>query len=75
MAAVAKTLNSPILLIDGLDILSETNFKLFAQFISNQILPVFEYVLITTTPHGALSNEKSEAYSKYILKDGSVTKL
>ncbi len=76
MASVARTLKSPLLLIDGADILDVKNRNLISQFLKERIVPYFDHVIITATPRGLLEEEKPipEA-TKWILREGGIQKL
>jgi hypothetical protein len=78
MAAIARTLNSPILLIDGLDILDLHNRNSMNAFLHERIVPHFEHVILATTPRGDLKDEKPAALAattKYIISAGVVRPL
>ena len=79
MAAVARTLKSPLLLIDGLDILSPANNSLFTKFLIERILPFFEHVIVTKTPKSTMADEKAapkgSVFTKWLMVNGELTKL
>jgi tetratricopeptide (TPR) repeat protein len=78
MAAIARTLNSPLLLIDAADILDENNKAALVDFLLRQIVPHFSHVIVTATCRGKIEDEKpsnNEAVSKWIIKNGTLTKL
>lgn len=58
LAAVAALTKSPILLIDGADILDVNNRKLVTEFLTNHVVPRFQHTIVTLTPTGDLSAEK-----------------
>ena len=78
MAAVARTLRAPLLLLDGADILDDKNRGLVSNFLIQQIMPHFEHIIITSTPKTTVEEEKApinEGISKWILEGGELTKL
>lgn len=79
MAAVAQTLRSPLLVIDGADILDAKNRELVTQFLLQKIVPAFEHVIVTSTLRGSLEEEKvppaGSVMSKWALVDGELTRM
>ena len=78
MAAIARTLKSPLLLVDGADILDINNRSLFTDFIIQHICPHFEHVVITTTCRGRIEDEaplNTPIASKWIMHNGELTRL
>jgi len=76
MAAVARTMRSPILLVDGADILDEKNRSLVSQFLLERILPFFEHTVVCMTPRGKVTDEKATPapITKWILVNGQLEK-
>jgi len=76
MAAVARTMRSPILLIDGADILDEKNRALVSQFLMERILPFFEHTMVCMTPRGKVTDEKatSSPITKWLMVNGQLEK-
>lgn len=75
MASIARTMKSPLLLVDGADVLDVNNRSLFTDFIIQHICPHFEHVVITTTCRGKLEEETPLATpiaSKWILHGGEL---
>lgn len=78
MAAIARTMSSPILLIDGLDILDVNNRATMNKFIVERIVPHFEHVILATTPRGDIKDELPSTVNgmtKYIIEAGNVRVL
>ena len=76
MAAIARTLRSPLLIIDAADILDVVNKADFLGFLSTAVLPYFEHVLVTATPSGDITKEQPVAgLTKWVLTRGELTKL
>jgi hypothetical protein len=79
MAAVAQTLKSPMLVIDGADILDAKNRELVTQFLLQKIVPAFEHVIVTSTLRGSIEEEKippeGSIMTKWALVDGELTRL
>jgi len=78
LAAIAITARSPLLIIDGADILDERNRGLFISYLMDQIAPRFEHVILTATIKGKLEDEKpssNPAVSKWVIADGVLSKL
>jgi hypothetical protein len=78
-AAIALSLRSPLLMIDGADILDIRNRAIVTQFLSEYIVPHFEHVIITATPKDVIEAEKalpaSSGATKWILTNGSIAAL
>jgi len=78
MAAIARTVNSPLLIIDAADILDDRNKKLFIDWVFNKITPFFKHTVITSTVRGRLEDEKpfdGIAATKFIIHQGEIQKL
>lgn len=79
-AAIARTLKSPLFVIDGADILDVNNKAALTQFLLERITPYFDHCIVTQTAVGRLEDEKpvpagTGSVSKYILKDFQLTRL
>lgn len=79
MAAVGVLLKSPLLLVDGADILDPKNRQLVSNFLQTQIVPRFQHTIVTMT-----SNKKREEeppsddptrFTKYWVENGELTKI
>lgn len=78
MAAIAHTLKSPLLLIDGADILDLHNREAVNQFLAESITPHFEHVIITLTPRGRIEDEtasETPGVTRYIINRGALAPL
>lgn len=78
MAAIARTLGSPLLLIDAADILDEQNKANLVDFLLKRIVPFFSHVIVTATCRGRLEDEKPstlEDVTKWTLRSGILTQL
>jgi hypothetical protein len=77
MAAIARTLKSPLLVIDAADILDERNKNAFLSWLLNKIVPYFGHVIITSTCRAKLEDEKPSpsGTTKWLLNNGELTKL
>jgi hypothetical protein len=78
LAAIAITCKSPLLVLDGADILSEKNKGIFMQFLLDRIVPRFEHVLVTATMKGAYDEEKPLALTnvtKWLIRSGEVSRV
>lgn len=78
MAAVAMYCRSPILMIDGADILDVRNKSTFMTFLLQQVVPHFSHVLVTSTCVRELADEPSFPESldaqKWVIDNGAITK-
>lgn len=75
MAAIAKLLRSPILLIDGADILDKYNRGPLTAFIADVLMPHFEHIILTASVRNELSEEKPLALpgaTKWIITKGQI---
>jgi hypothetical protein len=77
MAAIAIILKSPLLVIDGVDILDIHNRSAMLTFLRQKIVPRFEHVLVTATARGTLEEEQQlpagvTDTTKWVLKSGQV---
>lgn len=80
MTAIATTLHSPILLIDGADVLDHINRQTVLQFLITKVVPRFKHVVLTATASRPLSEEprppaELTLLHKYILSDGKLSLL
>lgn len=81
MAAVNLALKSPILIIDGADILDVRNRTAVTQFLMERVVPRFQHTLLTMTSmyelqhEPPLQREGTDGINKWILDDGKATLL
>lgn len=81
LAAIATACGSPILLIDGADILDVHNRSAVTSFLVEQIAPNFDHIVLTLTCPGDINDERpldSELFptvSKWVVDAGQVRKL
>lgn len=78
LAAIAITCKSPLLVLDGADILSEKNKGVFMQFLLDRIVPRFEHVLVTATMKGTYEEEKPlnlTNVTKWLIRSGEVSRV
>jgi hypothetical protein len=78
LAAIAITCKSPLLILDGADILSEKNKGVFMQFLLDRIVPRFEHVLVTATMKGTYEEEKPITLTnvnKWLIRSGEISKV
>jgi len=78
MTAVARSLNSPLLIIDGADILDARNRKIMTQFLLDHVVPHFKHVVLTMTAKDDISAETpvtNGSATRWIINDGSAHKL
>jgi hypothetical protein len=78
MAAIARTLKSPLLIIDAADILDERNKTKMQEFLLERIVPFFKHVILTATCRGKIEDEKPSADSritKWLMRDGQLSRL
>jgi tetratricopeptide (TPR) repeat protein len=78
MTAIAVSLNSPILLIDGADILDYKNRQAMVQFLLSKVAPRFQHVLLATTAAKSLDEESRlpaalTSVNKYIIRNGALS--
>jgi hypothetical protein len=77
-AAVAKSINSPILVLDGADVLDRNKRKALMNFIAKDLAPDFKHVVVTGT---CLDDSKEVEFppgcgiKKFLLKDGALAPL
>ncbi len=77
-AAVAKSVNWPVLVLDGADILDRGNRNALMSFISKDLAPSFQHVFMTSTClDPALEQEFPPGYpiKKFLLMDGALAPL
>lgn len=79
-AAIARTLNSPIFIADGVDILDARNRQNFTRFVMERVAPHFKAVVLTMTCPGDIKDEKPAPAEladvvKYTITDGVLTRL
>jgi hypothetical protein len=78
MAAIARSSNSPLLIIDAADILDDQNKACFLDFLKKRIVPFFEHILVTATCRGKLEDEKASGdpdITKWTIKNGELSRL
>ena len=77
MAAIAAYLRSPILVLDGADILDDRNKVALVRFLAEKIVPYFSHTLLLTTIRGDGRDEKPLSFdaSKWIIKGGTLFKI
>lgn len=78
LAAVASYVKSPLLIIDGADILDVNNRNLLLKLLTEKLSKAFSHVVVTATLRGKIEDEKSvtlPGISKWILHDGAFTKI
>jgi hypothetical protein len=78
MTAVARSLNSPLLIIDGADVLDARNRKIMTNFLLEHVVPHFKHVILTMTAKDDISAETpltNGLASRWIINDGSAYKL
>jgi hypothetical protein len=78
MAAVARMLKSPLLIIDAADILDERNKTKMQEFLLERIVPFFKHVIITATCRGKIEDERPSSdprITKWTMKDGQLNRL
>jgi len=77
MTAVARSLNSPLLIVDGADILDSRNRKVMTQFLLEHVVPYFKHVILLMTAKDDIAAETplTSPASRWIINDGSVYKL
>ncbi len=78
MAAIARMLKSPLLLIDAADVLDERNKATMQEFLLERIVPHFQHVVLTATCRGDIKDEKPVSDSrvtKWILSNGQLSRL
>jgi hypothetical protein len=78
ISAIAQTCKSPLLVIDGADILDSNNKELFVDFLMQKVVPKFEHVLVTSTLRGNREDESPSGVpevTKWMLTQGILTKI
>lgn len=78
MTAIAASLKSPLLLIDGADVLDVKNRRLLTEFITEFVVPHFKHVVLTMTAKDDINLETkldSPIASRWIMNNGTVTRL
>jgi len=77
MAAIARTQQSPLLVIDAADILDAQNRGPFLNWLFNRIIPNFQHTILTMTPRGKIEEEgvPPPGATKWIINKGELTKL
>jgi hypothetical protein len=78
MAAIAQSLGSPLLLLDGADILDIRNRGRLIDFLLANIVPNFKHVVLTATPADEISKITPIAMpgiTRWVIEDGVVRKV
>jgi hypothetical protein len=81
MASIAAFLKSPILLIDGADILDVDNRAVLTDFLLREVVPCFRHVLLLSTCQGRIEDEKplppaiSNIAAKFSINAGVIAPL
>lgn len=78
MAAVARMMQSPLLVIDAADILDEPNKVKLMGFLLERVVPFFQHVVMTATCRARLEDEKpvnDARVTKWVLKNNELSKL
>lgn len=79
MAAIAVMLKSPLLILDGADILDPVNKKAVIGFLLQNIVPRFTHTLVTTTTARPIEEEEPAGpnvpVTKWIINNGELRKL
>lgn len=79
MAAIAITCNSPLLVIDGVDVLDAQNKGSFLQFLLENVASHFQHIILTSTCKSKLEDEKpfpsGVPITKWILDRGEIHQL
>jgi hypothetical protein len=77
MAAIALYLRSPILVLDGADILDDQNRVALVRFLARDIVPRFAHTLLMTTARGDGLDERPFSFnaSKWIIHGGHLLKV
>jgi hypothetical protein len=73
MAAIALYLGSPILVLDGADMLDDQNKVALVRFLARDIVPFFSHTLLLTTSRGDGRDERPVSFaSKWIIRGGAL---
>lgn len=77
MTAVARSLNSPLLILDGADILDSRNRKVMTSFLMEHVVPYFKHVILLMTAKDDIAAETplTGPASRWIINDGAAYKL
>jgi hypothetical protein len=77
MAAIAFYLKSPILVLDGADILDDQNKIALVRFLVRDIVPHFSHTLLLTTIRGDGRDERPLSFNanKWIIRGGTLFKV
>ena len=77
MAAIARMLKSPLLVIDAADVLDERNKATMQEFLLERIVPHFQHVILTATCRGRIEDEKpvqDARVTKWIMSNGQLSR-
>jgi len=77
MAAIARMLKSPLLVIDAADVLDERNKATMQDFLLERIVPHFQHVVVTATCRGRIEDEKpamDARVTKWIMSNGQLSR-
>lgn len=78
MAAIAQSLGSPLLLLDGADILDVRNRGRLIDFLMTNIVPNFKHVVLAATPVDEISKITPiglPGVNRWVVEDGVVRKV
>jgi hypothetical protein len=76
MAAIALYLGSPILVLDGADILDDQNKVALVRFLARDIVPFFNHTLLLTTSRGDGRDERPVSFaSKWLIRGGALFEI
>ena len=78
MAAIAQSLGSPLLLLDGADILDVRNRSRLIEFLMASIVPNFKHVVLAATPVDEISKITPiglPGVTRWVVEDGVVRKV
>ena len=78
MAAVALTCRSPILMLDGADILTAENRSDFMKFVCEHLAPRFQHTLVTAALRGKAEDERPSTVpglTKWLVTRGQFTRI
>ena len=73
MAAIALYLGSPILVLDGADILDDQNKVALVRFLARDIVPFFNHTLLLTTSRG--DGRAVSFASKWLIRGGALFEI